>query len=597
MAVDRPVVPATDVGFRVPPDSAALARLAVVTGELAAAASMDAIVTVVASHVRDAVAAAVSTLILRQGSTLTIIGQRGVAAAKARRWASFDVGDDNPASESVRTGQPVVVTTADEVRARYPAMAPDTPPSRSVINLPLALAGEVIGVIGLTFEDNWNPGPIELDFMMAFADACAQAVGRVQATEQAQRSTARVEFLARASAELARSLDYRTTLTEIARLSVPELADWCAVDLALDGQLVTLAIAHVDPAKMMWAQQLRAKYPPDMSSASGAAKVLRTGVGELVRDITDEMLQAGAQDPEHLQLLRELDLRSAMTVPLQGMTGSTGTITLIRSHPSPSYTPADLIVAEDLGRRAGVAIDNARLYDDVANVAAELQRAVLPDRLAQLPGWEVGACYRPDGRAEVGGDFYDAVALRDGRLAFFLGDVMGHGIQAAAAMAQMRSAVRALLTVDPEPVSVLQQLDQMFLDLGIQALVGLVYAVVDRTGAIRLANAGLCPPLLLTGSGQARFLPNTGRPPLGAGPAATVATDLFLEPGELLLAYTDGLIERRGEHLDVGLARLAANAKITEDGPVDTWLEDLSRATAASTHHDDIAAIAVRRVG
>jgi serine phosphatase RsbU (regulator of sigma subunit) len=124
-----------------------------------------------------------------------------------------------------------------------------------------------------------------------------------------------------------------------------------------------------------------------------------------------------------------------------------------------------------------------------------------------------------------------------------------------------------------------------------------VYAVVDRTGAIRLANAGLCPPLLLTGSGQARFLPNTGRPPLGAGPAATVATDLFLEPGELLLAYTDGLIERRGEHLDVGLARLAANAKITEDGPVDTWLEDLSRATAASTHHDDIAAIAVRRVG
>ena len=590
-----PHAAAQEAGFTVPSDSAALARLAVVTGELAAADSMDAIVTVVASHVRDAVHAAVSTLILRQGDKLAIVGQRGVAADKARRWALFGVEDDNPASEAARTGQPVVAATAAEVRARYPAMAADTPPGRSVIDLPLALAGNVIGVIGLTFEHNWHPGPIELDFMMAFADACAQAIGRVQATEEAQRSAARLEFLARASAELARSLDYRTTLTEIAHLSVPELADWCAVDLAVDSRLETLAVAHVDPAKIRWAQALRDSYPRDMDAADGAPKVFRTGVGELTCDITEEMLRAGARDPQHVRLLRELEVRSVIIVPLLGLAGPTGTITLIRSHPSPNFTPADLVLAEDLGRRAGVAIDNARLYDDVVNVATELRRAVLPDRLGQLAGWQIGACYRPAGRAEVGGDFYDAVPLPDGRLAIFIGDVMGHGIQAAAAMAQMRAAVRALLTIDPEPEAVLHRLDQMFGQLGMQALVGLLYALVDQGGSLRVANAGLCPPLLLASAKQTRFLAAAARPPLGAGPWSTTTNNMLLENGDVLLLYTDGLVERRDEHLDVGLARLAANAARLPEEPLDTWLEQLVHATAEDVSGDDVAALAVRR--
>jgi GAF domain-containing protein len=584
-------------GFRVPADSGALARLAVVTGELAAAASMDSIVTVVASHVREAVGAAVSTLILRDGDRLSIAGQRGVAAEKAARWAAFSIDDENPASEAVRTGQPIVIATAAEVRRRYAGMAPDTPADRSVVSLPLTAASEVIGVIGLTFEDNWDPGPIELDFLMTFADACASAVRRVQATEEAARSAARLQFLARASAELGSSLDYRVTLTNVAHLSVPELAEWCAVDLLVDERLTTLAVAHTDPSKVAWAQALREDYPIDMTSMSGAPKVLRSGVGELTRGITDDMLSAGARDEEHLLRLRDLNLGSVMIVPLRARGSAFGTITMLRSRRTPDFTPADLTVANDLGRRAGQAIDNARLFDYTANVAAELQRAVIPDHLDSLPGWQTAGYYRAVGAVDVGGDFYDAVALPDSRLVMFVGDVMGHGIEAAAAMTQMRASIRALITVDPTPAEVLGRLDTMFDQLAIAPLVSLVYAVVDPSGHVQVANAGQAPALLVRADGGSDFLSGARRPPLGAGSGTTPTIDIRMHPGDVLLAYTDGLIERREEDLDIGLSRLAAHAHHLASDPLDTALERLAtRVVGRADPEDDIAALAVRRM-
>jgi GAF domain-containing protein len=583
-------------GFEMPAESAAVARIAAVLGELAAATSMDDIVVVVASHIRDAVQAAVSTLILRNGDQLEIVGQVGVDSEKADRWSSFGVADANPASEAARTRQPIVAATAEEVLSRYPAMAADTPRDRSVVNLPLRTPTTVLGVIGLTFEENWNPGPFELDFLMTCADACAQAMQRIQATHEAEQSARRLEFVARASVELATSLDYRTTLTNVAHLAVPELADWCAVDLLVDGQLTTLAVAHADPAKVAWAWRLVEQYPTDMSATGGAPKVVRTGVGELTSDITDEMLVAAARDEQHLQLSRELNLRSVMIVPLLARGRTLGTITLIRSAPSPNFVVADLAAAEDLGRRAGIAIDNARLYHDAANVAAELQRAVLPDELGELEGWQSAVYYRPDGHADVGGDFYDAVELPDGRLAVFVGDVMGHGIKAAASMAQVRAAIRAFVTVDPDPDAVLARLDAMFEHLHLDTLVSVVYAMVDKTGLVQLANAGHCPTLLVRADGTTEFVMNVPRPPLGAGPGATCIVSAMLAPGDVLLLYTDGLVERRDEPLDAGFARLADHARRLLGDDMAAGLSELVSDVAADDSRDDVAALAVRRI-
>jgi len=390
-----------------------VARIAAVTGELAAAESLAEVVTVVAEHVCVAARAAVSTLMLRDGDRLVIAGSHGVDPEKVGRWASFSITDDNPASEAVRLARPVVAATAQEVQQRYPGMAPDTPLDRSVVALPLRTGGEVLGAIGLTFEGNWPPGPAELDFLMTFADACAQAVRRVRATDAARRSALQVEFLASASLTLSSSLDYRRTLASVARLAVPTLADWCAVDVLHDNEaLHTLAVAHVDEAKVEWAWQLRENYPIDMSAATGPPNVLRTGVSELTSEITDDMLVAAARDDEHLRLCRELAMRSVLIVPLLARGQPLGTVTLIRSEPSPPFTASDVRVAEDLGRRAGIAVDNARLHEETVGVAHRLQAALLPDRLGELPGWRTEAYSRPVGGTEVGGDFYDSVRLR-----------------------------------------------------------------------------------------------------------------------------------------------------------------------------------------
>ena len=191
------------------------------------------------------------------------------------------------------------------------------------------------------------------------------------------------------------------------------------------------------------------------------------------------MLVAGAVDEEQLRIARDLHLRSALTVPLVARGKVLGVLTWVSAESERLYTADDLALAEDLARRAAIAIDNAELHSQTLAAAVQLQHAVLPEAMPVVTGWEVASYYSPSGRTEVGGDFYDAVPLGDGRLALFVGDVMGRGVAAAAAMAQMRAAVRAYAAVDPTPEVVMPKLDLMFAQYRTDQLVTLVYLVVD----------------------------------------------------------------------------------------------------------------------
>src|SRR5439155_16612263 len=190
-------------------------------------------------------------------------------------------------------------------------------------------------------------------------------------------------------AELASSLDYSTTLARVARLAVPTLADWCAVEVLDGGRLHTLAVAHVDPAKVVLAEKMQRRYPSDPDAATGSANVVRTKVSELYPQITDEMLRAGARDAEHLRVARELGLRSALIVPLLARDRVLGALTFVTAESGRHYDSTDLAFAEDLARRAAVAIDNANLYSDTHQAAIRLQRAILPESPPRLPGWEL----------------------------------------------------------------------------------------------------------------------------------------------------------------------------------------------------------------
>ncbi len=401
---------------------------------------------------------------------------------------------------------------------------------RTLVCLPLDNASPSVGVIGLTFESGWLPGEAETALLTVFAEACGQAIRRVLASDEAAKRDWELAFLAQVSLEMSSDLDYQTTLANVASLCVPTLADWCAVDIAVtDGRARTVAVAHVDPEQVRWARELQERYPPDYDAPSGVGNVLRTGRSEFYPRITDEMLVAGARDEEHLRISRELRMHSALVVPLSGREQTLGVLTLIRTHDSPPYVASDVVLAEEVGRRAGIAIENARLYRQTQDVALQLQRAVLPDAVPDVAGWEIASHYAPGGRSGVGGDFYDAVPLPDGRLALVIGDVMGHGVPAAAAMAQIRAAVRAYLSLDPDPASVVGNLDVMFARLGITQLVTLWYAVADRAaGTIAFANAGHYPGLYVPACGSPELLTAPTRLPLGAGGDERVTTTVRL---------------------------------------------------------------------
>jgi PAS domain S-box-containing protein len=171
-------------------------------------------------------------------------------------------------------------------------------------------------------------------------------------------------FLLRAGERLASSLDYRATLAEVAQLAVPEFADWCSIHVLEDGQLEELALAHRDPEKIVFAQELRERYPPRPGRATGPGAVVDSGCSQLVEEVTDEMLTAGAVDEIHLGLLRELGLASYICAPLVARDRTLGTLTLV-AETGRQFDAQDLEVAEELARRCAAAVDNARLYREV----------------------------------------------------------------------------------------------------------------------------------------------------------------------------------------------------------------------------------------
>ena len=193
------------------------------------------------------------------------------------------------------------------------------------------------------------------------------------------------EFLARASDVLAESLDYETTLTKLAQIVVPRLADWCAVEILYEnGKSRQLAVAHVDPAKVRWAHDINKRYPPDSDSPTGVPNVLRTGKPEIYPEISDEMLTAGAVDDEHLRISRELGLKSAMIVPLIAHDRTVGALTFASAESGRRYTDTDLRLATELARRAALAVDNARHHRAVLDARTEADHLRLAAEVANM---------------------------------------------------------------------------------------------------------------------------------------------------------------------------------------------------------------------
>ncbi len=207
---------------------------------------------------------------------------------------------------------------------------------------------------------------------------CRGSIGAFLDITERKRVEEQERFLAEASAILGVSLDYQTILENLARLVVPQLADWCSIHMIEeDDSLQQVTVAHVNPSKVKWAQELQRRYPTNPNDTFNAPQVIRTGHSELYNQVPDRLLQSIAQDAEHLKLLRQVGIKSVLCVPMKARGRTLGSISFVSAESERIYTQADLALAEDLGRRAGLAVDNARLYEQANEIGENLRQAII----------------------------------------------------------------------------------------------------------------------------------------------------------------------------------------------------------------------------
>jgi PAS domain S-box-containing protein len=352
----------------------ALMRLHAITAALSEARTQAEVLEVVTMHTVAATGALGASVYLHgaDGGRLELARAVGYADRVTDRAATIPLDAEVPTAEAARDARPVFLNSIDECR-RYPALreAIGTTASRSLARLPLIVDGRPIGVLGVSHGQAGAFGENEQAFLTALAEQCAQALERARlydvesrARRQAEVAGHRSSFLAKASAILSSSLDYQATLTNLARLAVPRIADWCLVELA-DGEAGSeLVVADGDPSQVERLREHRRRVPPDPAAQVGVARVIASGRSELHRDISEPLLSSFAPDGEYKAFLRRLGFRSAIVVPMTARGRTLGAIALIAASSERRFEQADLEMAEELGLRAAMAIDNARLYEE-----------------------------------------------------------------------------------------------------------------------------------------------------------------------------------------------------------------------------------------
>jgi PAS domain S-box-containing protein len=463
----------------------------------------------------------------------------------------------------------------------------------------------VQNVVRATGEERWlivraspiaDPETARVDYAVNVFENITE-VKRVQLAES---------FMAEVSRVLASSMDYTETLQEVARLAVPQVADWCAVDvLGESGEIERVAVHHADPRKIALAERLNRSYHPSPDDLAGVPEVIRSGQARLYSDIEPDALAAYARDSAHLELLREVQATAVIIVPLAAPTRTLGAITLVSSGASRRLTEADLGLAVRLGRRAGTAVENARLYTERARIAHILQRALLPESLAEIDGVEVQTLYSAAGELnEVGGDFYDVFDYDQDRTMLVIGDVCGKGPRAAGVTALARHTLRAAAIGGRTPTEMLATLHRALLrqppgaDMCTVCLI--VLTRVEHEVRLTIALAGHPPPLLISPRGDVAQVGQSGTILGVVDPLNISESELTLGAGETLLLYTDGVIEAgRPDRLlgEEGLLELCTAAPNLTPAE---FLEHIERAAldrAQGRLRDDIALLALRIEG
>ncbi|MGW1004319.1 SpoIIE family protein phosphatase [Streptomyces sp. NPDC002520] len=412
----------------------------------------------------------------------------------------------------------------------------------------------------------------------------------------------RLSLLAETTTLLTSTLDIHEALRRLISLVVPRIADWTVIDLIGERDEVwRFAVAHSEDGTVIFREDLQGPMPPiPQESPMPLSRALRGVASSFAGPETYQGPPDSGIAVEQRRLFEATGMHSAIVVPLRSLHSVMGALTLGRADQPDRFTATDTALLEDIARRASLALENARLYQRQRQVAETMQRHLLP-KLPRSPERNMTARYLPAPDAShVGGDWYDAFSLTDGATALAVGDVVGHDLEAAAGMAQLRNMLRAYAVSQQKPPSkIVEWLDLATLHIAEVSMATLVFARMSENAdghcELSWTNAGHPPPLLVTREGVARYLTDGHGILLGVTPEQ-VRPDATAElpPGATLLLYTDGLIESPGHTLDEGLERMRRHAAALARHPLEPFTDELLARARPPDNDDDVALLAVR---
>ncbi|MEV8094450.1 SpoIIE family protein phosphatase [Kitasatospora sp. NPDC085879] len=491
---------------------------------------------------------------------------------------------------------------------------------RSVMVVPLIARGSAVGVA--TFYRSITERPYDQEDLRLAGELAARAAVSIDnallytrerdAAEQRQRALeaagaaqARLALLNEASTRIGTTLDLQRTAQELIDVVIPRFADFVTVDLLesvlegdepepvpRDGSVMLRAVAVGEVGEN--GTMIGAADPVGGGSRSAQlyAQSLRTGRSILVPHVDEQALRRIVAHPNRIAPSLDAGVHSYLMVPLLARGTVLGGVEFVRTHNPESFTHADVALAEELAARAAVCIDNARIYRRERDTALTLQRSLLPQDVHRTPGLEIAHRYLPSSViSEVGGDWFDVVPLSGGRVALIVGDVMGHGIRAAATMGQLRTVARTLITLEMDPARVLRRLDDAAAAIGESQFATCVCVLFDPVDRIcTAATAGHLPPVIARADGSTELLELPPGAPLGVGGVPFESVQTTLDEDAILVLYTDGLVERRGRDLDEGIDLLRRTVAERRDS-LEQTCDAVLAALGAAAGQDDIAVI------
>ena len=530
---------------------------------------------------------------------------RAQLLAADRRWP-FDPAGEDPVATTLARGAVLMEEVTEDMRATMAGGDADhlavieAHGVRSAISVPLEAHGERFGlmILNYTTASGRRYEPEDVDLAHELARRFAQVIETSRLRSDAQRAQERLRLLARVGELITVELDSQARLHSVAHMTIPTFADSCSVFVAdADGRVRLAAFSHVDARVQEFIDSHPEHIVLEPGSEAPPAVAVRTREPVFMPVAPPDLAERITADPSERERARAAGITSLIAVPLLDPAGPFGALVFSYAESGRRYTDDDVPLAQEIARRVAPAVENAIRFEREQQLVEVLQRSLLPEALPDLPEAELAARYLPGtSGVKIGGDWYDVVRVADGRLVLAIGDVVGHGVRAAAAMGRLRHTVQFCALEGLSPSQILTRVNAYLIDAGSSDMATLlVMSYAPETGTVRLSTAGHPPPLVREPDGTLTYLPGGRGMPLGASSSARYTEErAVLAPGAVLVLYTDGLVERRHEPLDVGFLRLGetvARAPDDLEKLADHLLDELLDESGPA---DDVAVLVMR---